>query len=42
MEFDEMKKIWDSQTNQTLYSIDENALYNRILSRRKVLNILLM
>jgi len=35
MEFDEMKKIWDSQSNQTLYSIDENALHNRILSKKK-------
>jgi hypothetical protein len=35
MEFDEMKKIWDSQSNQTLYSIDKNALHNRILSKKK-------
>ena len=33
MEFDEMKKIWDTQTNQPLYIIDEKALYNRIQSK---------
>jgi hypothetical protein len=30
MEFDEMKKIWDAQTNQPLYVIDEKALHDRI------------
>jgi hypothetical protein len=33
MEFDEMKKIWDAQTNQPLYVIDEKALHNRIQSK---------
>jgi hypothetical protein len=33
MEFDEMKKIWDTQNNQTLYVIDEKAMHNRILSK---------
>lgn len=28
MEFDEMKKIWDAQNNQPLYTIDEKALHN--------------
>ena len=32
MEFDEMKKIWDAQTSQPLYAIDEKALHNRIQS----------
>ncbi len=33
MEFDEMKKIWDAQNNQSLYTIDEKALHNRIQSK---------
>jgi hypothetical protein len=36
MEFDEMKKIWDSQNNGPLYAIDENALHNRILSKKEM------
>lgn len=36
MEFDEMKKIWDAQTNQPLYVIDEKALHNRIHSKMSV------
>jgi len=35
MEFDEMKKIWDSQNNEPLYAINEKALHNRILSKKK-------
>jgi hypothetical protein len=35
MEFDEMKKIWDSQNNEPLYTINEKALHNRILSKKK-------
>jgi hypothetical protein len=35
MEFDEMKKIWDSQNNEPLYTINEGALHNRILSKKK-------
>ena len=35
MEFDEMKKIWDSQNNEPLYGINEKALHNRILSKKK-------
>lgn len=35
MEFDEMKKIWDSQNNMTLYTINEEALHKRILSKKK-------
>lgn len=34
MEFDEMKKIWDAQNNTFLYSIDEQALHRRILSKK--------
>jgi hypothetical protein len=34
MEFDEMKQIWDSQSNQMLFAIDEQALHNRILSKK--------
>jgi hypothetical protein len=34
MEFDEMKKIWDAQTNQPLYTIDEKALQNRLQRKR--------
>ena len=34
MEFDEMKKVWDSQTNQSLYVINEAALHKTIKSRR--------
>ena len=35
MEFNEMKKIWDSQNNEPLYAINENALHNRIMSKKK-------
>jgi len=35
MEFEEMKKIWDSQNNEPFYSINEQALHNRILSKKK-------
>ena len=33
MEFDEMQKIWDTQNNHPLYTIDEKVLHNRILSK---------
>ena len=35
MEFDELKKVWDSQNNELLYAINETALHNRILSKKK-------
>jgi hypothetical protein len=35
MEFDELQKIWDVQSNAPLYAINENALHNRILSKKK-------
>jgi hypothetical protein len=34
MEFDELQKIWDSQNDRPLYAIDENALHNRISSKK--------
>jgi len=35
MEFEELKKIWDVQNNQPLYAINEKAMYNLILSKKK-------
>jgi len=35
MEFEELKKIWDAQNNQPLYAINEKAMYNYILSKKK-------
>lgn len=35
MEFDEMKKIWDLQTKEPLYVINERALHNRIQTKKK-------
>ncbi len=35
MEFEELKKIWDSQYGKPLYALDEKALHNRIVSKRK-------
>ena len=35
MEFNEMKKIWDSQNKVPLYAINEEALHNRIMSKKK-------
>jgi hypothetical protein len=37
MEFDELKKIWDAQNNQSLYTLDEAALHNRIKSKMNTL-----
>ncbi len=34
MEFEEMKKIWDSQNSEPLYAINERALHNRILAKK--------
>lgn len=34
MEFDEMKRIWDTQNNEPLYAINEKALHNRILAKK--------
>lgn len=35
MEFEEIKKIWDMQNNEALYAINEKALHNRILSKKR-------
>src|SRR4051794_28721596 len=35
MEFEEMQKIWSMQNNEALYVINEKALHNRILSKKK-------
>lgn len=35
MEFEEMKKIWDSQNNEQLYAINEAALHRSIKSKKK-------
>ena len=35
MEFNEIKKIWDSQNNRPLYAIDEEALHSRILAKKR-------
>ncbi len=34
MEFEEMKKIWDAQSNQAMYAIDEAALRNRVIAKK--------
>ena len=35
MEFDEMKKIWDAQSNKTMYAIDEEALHQRVIGKKR-------
>jgi len=35
MEFEELRKIWDAQNDQPLYAINEKAMYNFILSKKK-------
>lgn len=35
MEFEELQKIWDSQNNQTLYTLNEKAMYNQILLKKR-------
>jgi hypothetical protein len=34
-EFDELQKIWDTQNNKPMYTINEQALQSRILSKTK-------
>jgi hypothetical protein len=34
MDFEDIQKIWDAQTSQTLYVINENALYKRIQAKK--------
>lgn len=33
MEFEEMKKIWDTQNNEPIYAIDEQALHRRVMKK---------
>jgi hypothetical protein len=35
MEFDELQKIWDTQNNQPMYVINEKALHNRIVAKKR-------
>jgi hypothetical protein len=35
MEFNEMRKIWDTQNNEPLYGINEAALHRHILSKQR-------
>jgi hypothetical protein len=35
MEFEEIKKIWDMQNKEMLYVINEKAMHNRILSKKR-------
>ncbi len=35
MELDEMKKIWDAQNTQPIYTIDEKVVYTRIQAKMK-------
>src|SRR6187402_43134 len=34
-EFEELQRIWDSQNNRPLYALNEDALYNRILTKKR-------
>jgi hypothetical protein len=34
MEFEELQKIWDTQNNQPMYVINEQALHNRIVAKK--------
>jgi len=38
MEFEEMRKIWDTQNNEPIYVLNEKALHNRILSKKNRVN----
>ena len=35
MEFEELQKIWVAENQESVYAIDEKALHNRIISKRK-------
>jgi len=35
MEFEELQKIWDAQNNQPLYVINEQALHNRVVAKKR-------
>ncbi len=34
MEFEQMKKIWDTQSNEVLFVLNEQALHNRIVAKK--------
>lgn len=34
IEFEEIKKVWDSQSNQQMYVINEQALHGRVMSKK--------
>lgn len=38
MEFEEMRKIWDTQNNEPIYVLNEQALHNRIISKKNRAN----
>lgn len=39
MEFEEMRRIWDSQNNEPLYAINEKALHRRIKAKKNKASI---
>lgn len=41
MEFEEMKLVWDSQNNEPLYAINQEALHQRIRAKQGKVNSLL-
>ena len=38
MEFEEMRKIWDTQNNEPIYVLNEQALHKHILSKKNRMN----
>ncbi|MEP5612079.1 MAG: hypothetical protein ABJP45_07500 [Cyclobacteriaceae bacterium] len=38
MEFEEMQKVWDKQSNEMLFVINENALHKRVKAKKKQAN----
>ena len=38
MEFEEMKKIWDTQNNQPMFAIDEKTLHKRVKRKTEAIN----
>ncbi|MBL6447788.1 hypothetical protein JMN32_15825 [Fulvivirga sp. 29W222] len=39
MEFEEMKRIWDTQNNEHVYAINETALHKKIIGRKKYTSV---
>lgn len=35
MEFEQMQKIWDQQSNQVVYGIDENSLFESVIKKHQ-------